>query len=306
MNPDENNYDPKEDEPIAIIDDGTVDLPDSNKTVISNATGLNATALSNRRQEFDQDKLETVVTIEKGGTYSNKLASELSKQMNSDESIELTKENLNFLTSFSSKMKDGYQAAVPLVCLGERKCPYAKSCPLVQQSVELKIGGPCPVETHLFSTWTESKYKELGIDPDSDDFGVDRSQVREHAELEILQYRATLEMAETPLTVVEKVIGIDDAGQPIVTEVENPRIGVISRLSTIKRNLLTDLVATRKARLAAGQKGESAMDTVSRLAARGKERQEKLEKERLERIENERDVEAEVIDDETPKETPDF
>lgn len=257
----------------------SMETPEGNPpehTSIDNSTGRNASYLDSRKKPFNPDKVENKVILKKGGEYDNTFAAELALSLPENREIELTEENLDFLTSFSKKMKDGYQAAIPMICMSN-SCPYHKHCPLLRQGLPVPHLKECPVETHLFNSWVSSRCKELDIDIESDEFGVDRSQVREYAELEIIQYRAALEMAEDPLTVSEKTIGMDDEGKPIKVDVENPRISIINKLNASKGRILNDLVATRKSRLAAGDKPKDAATAMSEFASKAKERQEKIE-----------------------------
>jgi hypothetical protein len=136
---------------------------------------------------------------------------------------------------------------------------------------------------------------ELGVDHNDPMASIDRSQIREYAELEILQLRATLEMADNPTTVYERIISVDESGNPVKSDVENPRIGIIGKLAKAKRDILSDLVGTRKERLKAGQKGESASETVAAFAAGARKHQAELEAKRLASKNGEVPVEVKVV-----------
>ena len=141
---------------------------------------------------------------------------------------------------------------------------------------------------------------QIGIyDPEKHMFAVDMSQRNEYAELEILQYRTNIEMAMDPETVKEKVVGYDEhANKAIMQDVENPRIGMIDKLGKSKRNLLEDLLATRKARASSktGQKDEGAGQMAALIRAAKEWENEQANKAA-------KVVTAEVIPDET-KEQP--
>jgi hypothetical protein len=267
--------------------------------VVENKTGRNATYLAGMRKELDPAKLENPVTITAGGTYHDKFVDKIAKGLPTGKNVVISQEALEYLAKFAKRMKDGYQAAVPLLCCGT-DCVYAKSCPLLKAGIEVELMEPCKVEEHLFNTWVEDKMVELDVDPDDPMASIDRSQIREYAELEILQMRATLEMANDPLTVREKVIGMSEDGEPLTQDIENPRIAIVGRLSQAKRGLLGDLVGTRKERLKAGPKGEDTADTVAAFAAGARKRNEELEKKRLESKTNEKEVIVVEVKDVTP------
>ena len=269
------------------------DIPPQKKKVIKveNKTGRNATYLAQRKKPFNPAKLENTVTITSGGTYQDKFVTNIAQNLPKDTAVQISEEALTSLALWANKMKDGYQAAVPLICTGSL-CPYSKSCPILKAGIEPELMAPCQVETHLFNTWVHDKMVELQVDPNDPMASIDRSQIREYAELEILQLRATLEMAVNPETVKEKCIGVDEKGEMIIQDVENPRIGIIGKLSQAKRGLLTDLVGTRKARLGVGDKGDSAAKTVANFAAGAKKKYEEIEKKRLESLTNEKEIEV--------------
>ena len=182
-------------------------------------------------------------------------------------------------------MATGYQAAVPLICLDD-DCPYKAKCPLHETGIPRPHMKDCPVESHLFEQWRSNKMLELGIeDPNDPMFSVDMSQINEYAELEILQYRANIEMAMDPETVKEKIIGVDDGGNLIKQDIENPRINIIDKLARSKRGLLDDLLATRKARN--NKKGGDVDEGVSKLATlikAAREWQEKQDRDKINAI----------------------
>lgn len=141
------------------------------------------------------------------------------------------------------------------------------NCPLVKAKIELPLLEDCPVETHLFNQWTENKMIELGVEPDDELASVDRSQIREFAQLEIIQRRANLEMSLQPGVVTEKVIGFDNEGRPITSTEVNPRIDVIAKLSASKSRILNDLVGTRAARIKAGGGKKNMVNTMADLVS---------------------------------------
>lgn len=270
----------------------TAGTPNPGKVInVENPTGRNSHYLSKRRLPFDPNKINTNVQIVAGEKQDDPFIDNIARQMVPGTVANISQEALIYLSNFSKKMRDGYQAAVPLVCLGEDSCPYAKSCPLLKAGLEVPILENCPVEEHLFNTWVDEKMKELGVKQDDPMASIDRSQIREMAELEIIQMRATLEMSNAPETVREKVVGFDEDGKPIVQDVENPRIGIITNIAKVKRDILSDLVGTRKERIRAGEKTNTPVETLAGFAAKAKERSIELEKKRLESQTNERQVE---------------
>lgn len=261
-------------------------------TIVDSATGCNANFLKKRPQKHQMRGVDNVVVVTKDSPITDPLLKNLVALMPDGQELKITEAALKTLSQFARRMVDGYQAAVPMICLSD-KCPYYNLCPLVKAELEPPLLKPCPVETHLFDDWKKQKMKELDVSSDDEMMAIDRSQINELAELEILQLRANWEMALDPMTVREKCIGVDEDGNPIMQEVENPRINVISKLGREKSRLLDDLVATRRARIKAGAAGgKDASSVVAAFAGAAKRR---LHKELEESKESIIDVEVKDV-----------
>ncbi len=224
--------------------------PDKDPSIIKakSETGFNANYLAAHKKKTllnPPPETKNVLTLKKGDLAPKDVDQSILDLIPDGKTLEITEAALAELSKFANKMAHGYQASVPLVCLGE-KCRYYNLCPLVKAKIELPLLDSCPVETSLFNKWVKNKTNELNVDPNDELASVDLSQIMEYAQLEIIQMRANLEMSMEPGVVTEKVIGFDANGKAITTTEINPRIGVIEKLATIKSRILDDLVGTEK------------------------------------------------------------
>jgi len=273
--------------------DDELEKPQEDTTVVESSTGCNATYLQKRPQKHQLKGQDNVLTLTRSSTVKDPIIQNLLALMPEGQELVVTEAAMKTLAQFARRMVDGYQAAVPMICLGQ-KCPYYNMCPVVKAELSPPLLKPCPVETHLFDNWKKQKMVELEVDSDDEMMAIDRNQINELAELEILQLRANWEMAMDPQTVREKCVGVDDNGDPIMTEIENPRINVISKLGKEKGRLLDDLVATRKARVKAGAGNtKDASSIVSAFANAAKRELNKKAQEDKEKV-----IEVEVTDGE--------
>jgi len=272
--------------------------PEEEATVVESSTGCNAHYLKKRPQKHQLKGADNVLTLTRGSSVKDPIIQNLLALMPEGQELVVTEAALKTLGQFARRMIDGYQAAVPMICMGQ-KCPYYNLCPVVKAELSPPLLKPCPVETHLFDDWKRQKMIELEVDADDDMMAIDRNQINELAELEILQLRANWEMAMDPQTVREKCVGVDDNGEPIMTEIENPRINVISKLGKEKGRLLDDLVATRKARVKANMgNNKDASSIVSAFANAARKQLNQQNKESKETI-----VDVEIVDETKPEET---
>ena len=146
-----------------------------------------------------------------------------------------------------NKVKAGMLQAIPQRCKAE-DCDFAPSCPLLKRGLAPE-GAACPIEAasvlQLFSDYVE----ELDVDTDR---MVEVSLVRDLVDQEIQQMRKTWMLSQESF-IQENVIGIDEAGNVVTKKELHQAIDYEERLLKRKEKLRNALVATREAKVKAGQ-----------------------------------------------------
>jgi len=165
--------------------------------------------------------------------------------IDSYESIQLTPEEKQKLKVHLAHLKTGLQAMVPLKC-GGPKCPevFRKNCPLAQMN-KAPMGKQCFMEVSLFMVWREGYINEYGVDPMSP---TEVGMANELAELDVLELRATMAMAEPDMAqmVTENVVGVTKEGEPISMLGVNPLWEAKERLKARRSRIIKLLVGDRQ------------------------------------------------------------
>jgi hypothetical protein len=147
---------------------------------------------------------------------------------------------------YISALKHGFSATAPMLCLGEQ-CPYSAKCPLGTNN-NYPIGKECPVEGTLLEIWHGDYVKELGVDPESK---VDGALVGDLVFWEILEKRATEELAKKPEIVQKNVAGFQntaDGLKPVYRDEMNQVINFLEKAQRQKLKIMNALIATREAK----------------------------------------------------------
>lgn len=192
--------------------------------------------------------------IEKQITLSNKDCSvdensvlgAFASKMKDDYSVTLTPKEAKKLISYLSILKNGFQAAMPILCMGEQ-CPYAKKCPLGENN-NYPMGQDCPMESYLKESWYEDYAKDLDIPEDSK---VDASLVQDLVLWDMLSKRALEELALDPKIVKKAVAGFQQTSEgmkPIYKEEVNQKLTFLEKAQRQKMKIMDSLIATREAK----------------------------------------------------------
>ena len=196
-------------------------------------------------QEIENDKQITLRNTCEGLTADSLLA-RFARRLQDGYEVTLTPKEAKKLIVYLNTLKHGFAATAPMMCLGEQ-CPYAVKCPLGTNN-SYPIGKECPIEGALLDMWHGDYVKELGIDPDSK---VDGALVGDLVFWEILEKRATEELAKNPAIMQKNVAGFQntpDGLKPVYRDEMNQIINFLEKAQRQKLKIMNALIATREAK----------------------------------------------------------
>ncbi len=178
--------------------------------------------------------------------------------------IKLTQSEMRRVRWHGEKLKYGFQAMAPCICLGPVRCPFHLRCPLVDRSIrkvnnEIDFTGQdikkfplariCPIESD-FLTWKRQAYMdEFEIDIESP---TELGLINKLAELDLYEYRTKLVLAhgdkdgEGIDLMKEQVTGATIQGNEIKRLEEHPAFTLKDKLHKQRMDILNALVGTRK------------------------------------------------------------
>lgn len=194
---------------------------------------------------IDQDRQITLRNDCKGLESLPILAKFASKLKDGFE-ITLTPKEVKKLILYLNTLKHGFSATVPMTCMGEQ-CPYTNKCPLGENN-NYPIGKDCPIEDTLREVWYQDYSEDLEINPDSK---VDTSLVGDLVFWEMLEKRATEELAKEPKIVRKNVAGFQqtsDGLKPVYKDELNQIVNFLEKAQRAKLKIMNALIATREAK----------------------------------------------------------
>ena len=160
--------------------------------------------------------------------------------------ITLTPKEVKKLILYLNTLKHGFSATVPMTCMGEQ-CPYSNKCPIGDNN-NYPMGKDCPVEDTLREVWYQDYAKNLDIDPESK---VDTSLVGDLVFWEMLEKRATEELAKKPEIVQKNVAGFQQTSEgmkPVYKDELNQIVNFLEKAQRQKLKVMNALIATREAK----------------------------------------------------------
>lgn len=170
--------------------------------------------------------------------------------------LSFTPEEARSIRSHLSHLVTGATAAIPLVCGGEKLCPFKESCPFIRADrarVKAGVGGKkltpvglqCLVEVELLSKWTFFYIDEYEIDETS---FTEVQMVRELAEIELMLWRLNNNLAkpENAELVQEVNVGIDKEGNALTRQEVNAFITAKETLNNRKSKIVKLMVGDRQ------------------------------------------------------------
>lgn len=162
--------------------------------------------------------------------------------------VALNEEQHKVLKEYVTAVKYGISTySNPMRCRGN-ECVMISKCPISRASLELPIGKDCPVEKYFVEQKIADLTKDLGINIQDLGSIYDKLLINDLSTLELLEFRASIEMSEDPKIVKREVFGIADDGTPLMTSSVNPVIIFKEKVTKAKMKILEELIATRKSR----------------------------------------------------------
>lgn len=151
----------------------------------------------------------------------------------------------------SFNLKHGLYANVPMVCKGT-ECPFHTICtvPLRKRPVFER----CPIEIAAILDRNDKYVAELGIGPE--DY-LDQSQVKDLVDIEIKLMRTNGHLAISGNFIEQVVQAIDEKGNEITRPELHKATEYEERLLNRKRQILSELNATRKSKKHEGPVAET-------------------------------------------------
>lgn len=171
--------------------------------------------------------------------------------------IVYTPEQAQRIRSHLLHLSTGASAAVPMICGGVAKCPFADRCPLVIEDRRAKeegvpnykpvtpVGRSCLVEINLLNEWTRLYLHEYEVEENS---FTEINMCRELAETELMLWRINNNIAKpgNAELVQEVVVGVDKQGTALTRQEVTALFEAKERLQNRKSKLIKLMVGDRQ------------------------------------------------------------
>jgi len=197
--------------------------------------------------KFTRDKEnQLVLKNDTEGLDEGSILAKFASKMKDGYEVTLTPKEAKKLICYLNTLKTGFQAAVPIICMGEQ-CPYVKKCPLGENN-NYPMGYDCPIEDTIKEIWYADYAESLEIEEGNK---IDESLTRDLVLWEVLAKRAVEELAADPKIVKRSVAGFQDTSEgpkPIYREEMNQRLTFLERAQKQKMKIMDSLIATREAK----------------------------------------------------------
>ena len=177
----------------------------------------------------------------------------------------ISKESREIIRTFLDQTSRGHVGALSMVCMGQ-KCAFISACPLNMAGSELPVSKKCPVEHIIVQSWVDKHLTALGIkDVYSPENSFDMDMLYELAGQQLLLWRCSVHLSDTPDLVSTQLVGATDAGEPLFQDVINPVLDIMDRCGKNVNKLRDALLATRKAQIQAGKDVSDPSKTIAEL-----------------------------------------
>ena len=217
------------------------------------------------------DKLQKVYIngtgiTESGQEVKTKFFKILAHDLDDYSDIAFTKDEAVTINNHLSKLSTGSTAMVPLICGGEKLCPFAAQCPFVAMK-KVPLGRKCLVEVNLLKQYILSYIKDYDVDPDN---FTELGFCQELATIEIYLWRLdnNLSKPENASLIVDQPMGTDRGGNPILQKQVSPFFDMREKLLARKAKIIKLMVGDRQERYKkeAALKQKEDKDTSSQQA----------------------------------------
>ena len=196
----------------------------------------------------------------------------------------LNKKKLARVKHSINHIKSGVHASAPLICLGPKKCPFIKKCPIpeITENNEMilgleedyPIGRECVVEKFFVEQKIIDYLKYLDVDPSNP---VEMSIVNELALIDLYKNRCLFVLSHGDRKgdgrdfLMVDVTGFNENGERAESTKLHPVVEMIDKLERRREKWLDKLVETRKSKaefmLKAGETNNSSrvLEEVAKL-----------------------------------------
>ncbi len=121
--------------------------------------------MSKTKPKDKNDENQLVLRNDTIGLDEGSVLAKFAEKMKDGYEVTLTPKETKKLICYLNTLKTGFQAVIPILCLGEQ-CPYAKKCPLGEND-NYPMGLDCPIEDTIKDVWFNQYATELEIGEES-------------------------------------------------------------------------------------------------------------------------------------------
>jgi hypothetical protein len=167
----------------------------------------------------------------------------------------------SYLSAIIGATSIGLVSVTPLVCKGSQDCPFSKRCPIWMadgDSGNYPVGKQCVVELNLAREKFAAYVQEFDLEDAVKTSPTLRAQISKLAELDVLDYRASLILAGVTgdsdgSLLIEQVVAVDRSKEGEISEIcqlqEHPAWRVKERIQKQRSELLDMLCATPRRKI---------------------------------------------------------
>jgi len=157
----------------------------------------------------------------------------------------LSENQVYSVAKYVKSMQFGITGIAAMICKADQ-CLFYNRCPLYLNDIPLPVGKSCSVEEGLQQVWLQQFANASGIDlSNTNESAYDMLLLNDLANYQLLETRATMELAETPSIQIRSFAGYDNKGQPMHVIEMNKIVLFKEKMAKMKMKILRELIATR-------------------------------------------------------------
>lgn len=202
-------------------------------------------------------KLDGTIIKNDGSSYKSNFFKFLELDPDDYSDITYTPDQAKRIKSHLLHLSTGASAAVPMICGGMAKCPFANRCPFVKEDLRAKkegipnykpitpVGRSCLVEVNLLKEWTRLYLQEYDVEENAI---TDIRMCSELAEIELMLWRLNNNIAkpENAELVQDVTVGVDKEGNPLIRQEVTAFFEAKEKLQNRKSRLIKLMVGDRQ------------------------------------------------------------
>jgi len=208
-------------------------------------------------ESTDLVKLDGTIIKHDGTSYKTTFFDFLELYQDDYSDVTYTAEEARQIKRHLQNLSTGSSSAIPLICGGAARCPFAERCPFLRVDRERRaedpdnfrscvpIGKQCPEELNLLNEWTRLYTIEYQIEENS---FTEFQMVRELAEIELMLWRLNNNLAKPERAALIQTVdvGVDREGNVLHREEASAFFEAKERLQNRKSRLVKLLVGDRQ------------------------------------------------------------